>query len=338
MTTISPAVNTEQDRRTRWLDERRTAVTATDAAAIVGVSSYATPLDVYLEKVGERPEIVQTERMEAGNRMQRPIIDWWAERAGVMVEHADPFTFQRSKELSRIGASLDARLADGSRSPVDAKNIGWKTAEWGEEGSDQIPLAYAVQLAVQMYVTRTTTAYLPVLFGGNELVAFVLHRDPELEAGLVDQMTSFWTRYVETRTPPPIDGSAAWTDYLQRTFTSHTDLVVHATPELSSVALSLKATIEQRKLAETEEGRLKNKLRLAIGEGYAAEGPNWRCTWGLTKDSTGTDWEAVAKALALDHAQVTGKAATKMVADLVAKHQVVTKKGSRRFTFSMRDL
>ena len=132
------------EAKERWLAERRTAITATDAGAILGVSKFATALDVFLEKTGQAVEVVQTERMEAGNRMRWPIIDWWADRKGVETVHERPWCFRRSAKVPLIGASLDARLADES-AVVDAKNIGWKKAEWGEEGTDKILLVYAVQ-------------------------------------------------------------------------------------------------------------------------------------------------------------------------------------------------
>src|ERR1017187_7798026 len=125
MTTAAPptaaAVETGSDREA-WLALRRTAITATEAGAILGVSKFSTPIDVYLEKIGELPTVTQTPRMEAGHRMQRPIIDWWAERAEREVEHCHPFSFMR-RAGSIMGASLDALTRDDA-SPIDAKNIG----------------------------------------------------------------------------------------------------------------------------------------------------------------------------------------------------------------------
>lgn len=321
-TTLAP------DPRAAWLADRRSAITATDLGAILGVSKFATPIDVYLDKLGELPETAPTEWMEAGNRMQRPIIDWWAERQGVAVRHGTPYVLTRSQELTRIGASLDAQVVTTGE-PVDAKNIGWKNAEWGEEGSDQIPLTYAVQLAVQMYVTRTPVAYLPVLFGGHTLVAYVLHRDLTLEAELVERAMHFWHQHVERRVPPPVDGSASWTTYLQRTFKQSTDRITRATAEQHELAVHLRTTLDQLKQVEAESDRLKNLLRSAIGEGYAIEGPNWKATWGKTADGVKTDWKEAFYELAT---QVDARNAEEIV-----KECSTVKEGSRRFTFNFKE-
>ncbi len=318
--------------RDAWLDARRQAITATDAGAILGVSKFASRMDVYLDKLGERPEIEQTSWMLAGNRMQRTIIDWWAEQANVGVVHAEPYTFTR-KGMSRIGASLDAVRADNNQ-PIDAKNIGWKTAEWGEEGGDRMPLTYAVQLAVQMHVLDVDHAYLPVLFGGRDLVCYEMERDRDLEASVVGQCLDFWAQYVDTRTPPPVDGSEAWTDYLKRTFAKHTDVVIRATPEQCEAALALHVAKEQLEEVERTVDRLKNELRNAIGANYAIEGPMFRATWALSKDQKGPDYEQAAKDLALKLAEQTGEPATKLFADAAAANIVTKRAGSRSFRFT----
>ncbi len=48
------------------------------------------------------------------------------------------------------------------------------------------------------------------------------------------------------------------------------------------------------------------------------------------------DWESVAKAIALEHAQMSGQPATKLVSQLAQEHKHVTRKGSRSFRFTFR--
>ena len=321
--------------RERWLAERRTAITATDAGAILGVSKFATPLDVFLEKTGQAVEVVQTERMEAGNRMQRPIIDWWADRKGVEIVHEQPWYFRRSAKETIIGASLDAyRKEDGA--PIDAKNISWRKAEWGEEDTDKIPLQYAVQLAVQMYVTDTFDAFLPVLFGGNELVGYRMHRDLALERSIVERCLAFHHEHVLTGIAPAVDGSASWDDYLKRKFATNTEVMLRGTPELEQTAAAFTVALQQVQAAEMEAERLKNIFKLAIGENAGIETSRWKATWKRTKDSVGTDFEQTARDLALALAARTGEPAVKILAEATAKNEKVTKQETRRFLFTHR--
>lgn len=330
---MDPAIDGEAKRA--WLAERRKAITATDAGAILGVSKFATPLDVFLAKTGQAVEVVQTERMEAGNRMQRPIIDWWAERKGIAVVHERPWCFRRSEQEPMIGASLDAyRQEDGA--PVDAKNIGWKKAEWGGEDTDKIPLQYAVQLAVQMYVTNTYDAFLPVLFGGNELIGYRMHRDLALERSIIERCLAFHRDHIAAGVAPAVDGSASWDEYLKRRFATNTEVMMCSTPELDATAVAYAVAVENATATEVEAGRLQNVLKLAIGDNAGVEGPKWKATWKRSKDQEGVDFEQTAKDLALALAARTGEPATKLFADAAEKNKKVIRAGSRRFLFSSR--
>lgn len=332
---MEPVIEAEaqENPRARWLAVRRTAVTATDAGAILGVSPYATPLDVFLEKRGEAPEVIQTERMEAGNRMQRPIIDWWAERREIEVVHEAPFCFRKSETDPLIGASLDAyRKDDGS--PVDAKNIGWKKAVWGDEDTDKIPLQYAVQLAVQMHVTRAPRAFLPVLFGGNELIGYRMERDLALEKSIVEQCLAFWHDYVLKGITPAVDGTASWDEYLKRRFATNTDVILRAPVEMEEMAAAYAVALEQRDMAEMEVERIKNVFKLAIGENAGIESPHWKATWKRTADTMGVNFEQTSKDLSLALAARTGEPATKIFAAAAEKNKGITRAGSRRFLFN----
>ncbi len=325
----------DAEARQDWLAQRRTAITATDAGAILGVSPFANQLDVFLEKTGQAIEVVQTERMDAGNRMQRPIIDWWADRKAVEVVHEQPWCFRKSAQEPLIGASLDAyRKDDGS--PVDAKNIGWKKAEWGDEDTDKIPLQYAVQLAVQMYVTDAPRAFLPVLFGGNELVGYRMERDYDLEQSIVDRCLTFWRDHVLAGITPAVDGSASWDAYLKRKFARNTDVILRAPVELEQTAVEYSVAIENVEAAEMEAERLKNVLKLAIGENAGVEGPRWKATWKRSADTMGVNFEETAKDLALLLAARTGEPATQLFAEAAKKNTGVVKQGSRRFLFTSR--
>jgi putative phage-type endonuclease len=325
----------DEGRRAAWLAARRQAITATDAPKILGVSKYGSAIDVYLDKTGALLEpTVVTDAMEAGNFFQDRILQYYERKQRERLVLCDPLQFTVSTTEPLIGASLDARrVRDGA--PVDAKNIGRPSfAEWGEAGTDQMPLYYAVQLAIQMHVTDAERADLAVLFHGQELRVYTLERNRELEAEMIGRCVEFWHANILAGVPPEVDGSASLTKHLARTFGTHTDLVVKSNEATDDLAARLSAAKQAKEDAEALVDGLSNKIRAAIGDARAIEGPRWKATWALAKDSIGVDYEAVAKALALDVAQATGQAATKVFADLAAQHTGVTKKGSRRFTFT----
>jgi hypothetical protein len=108
---------------------------------------------------------------------------------------------------------------------------------------------------------------------------------------LVGQLVSWWKQYVVTDTPPPIDGSEAWTKYLSKQFRSH---VLPLKPA-DDLALEWFEQREHAKKVIAEAEQLKadaeNHLREIIGEHEGIEGPFGKLTWKKTKDSEVTDYK-----------------------------------------------
>jgi putative phage-type endonuclease len=73
--------------RDEWLAARRTGIGGSDIAAILGLSPWRTPLDVYRDKVdgAEQPE---TEAMRWGRLLEDVIAREYAVRAGVRIQRA----------------------------------------------------------------------------------------------------------------------------------------------------------------------------------------------------------------------------------------------------------
>lgn len=66
--------------RDEWLEARRQGVTASEIAAILGLSPYESPRSLYHRKRGEHPEEDESDAMRWGKRLEAPIADEFAER------------------------------------------------------------------------------------------------------------------------------------------------------------------------------------------------------------------------------------------------------------------
>lgn len=328
----------DAERERRWLAERRapvgsfvTTLTATDAGKVYGVHKKEGPIDVWLEKTGQTTPQPRTEQQESGHRMQKPILTWYADREKCPIVFADPYHFARSQVLPLVGASLDATRTDVIR-PVDAKNIGYpQRGEWGDAYTDQMPLQYAVQLCVQMFVTvGAESADLAVLVRGQQLVIYRLRRDAQFEQDLIGRLVEFHDKYVKPVEPPPVDASEGWTTYIKQKFATHTAQIIKATPELTTVAeefCSLRAQMKAMKLRQTLLG---NTLRLAIGKVRGIDGgEDWSATFNKAADGSKIDYETATQLMALRFAEETGKPFGPVLAEVIAKATKPTT-GSRR--------
>jgi putative phage-type endonuclease len=325
----------EPTSETEWLAKRRLHVTATDASKILGLSRFGGPTTVYFDKVPDEtaPAVISERRLELmtwGRRLEEAIIVAFAERTEQAVALADPHTLLVSEADPLLACSLDAWVTP-SGEPVDAKNVrAFRPELWGEDGSDVIPDEYAIQLAVQMACTKTRLAFLPVLFSGQELRIYHVEHDPDVETMVTEAAHDFWERYVLTRTPPPPDGSSAYTEHLSRTLRQRSgDLIRVDDATTMEWAEALREAREQRAAIAKVEEEAEQNLKERIGDFLGLTGPGFRITWKQAAGTPKTDWEAVARTLATDpevFARVTAANTT-------------TKAGSRRFlpTFTTQD-
>lgn len=274
-------------RKEAWLAERRKHITGTDVAAILGISPWRTDMQVWLDKK-HLIEQEDSEQLRWGRRLERVILEGYSEATG---QALDLFEYHLTVATCQpiLAASLDARWGNEDRRPVDAKNIRRKSEEWGVEGTGEVPPYYAVQLAAQMLVTDTAVADLAVLFSGNRLECFTIHRDQQLDEIILDKVGEWWERHIVQDTPPPMDGSKRTTDYLAKRFAKQTELIIPAKPETVAIAQRAVLASTIRKRFQEEEDRLKNMLRDETGEAQGIEGV---CTWRMTNPRPKLDTDA----------------------------------------------
>ena len=131
--------------RTKWLEARKTYIGRSDLGAIVGVSRYKTALDVYLEKTSELSEEVNNDATYWGNVLEEVVAQEYSKRTNLPLKTET--TLLRHKEHEFLGANID-RWVGSKEYVLECKTASFMMArDWGEEGTDQIPESYIVQVA-----------------------------------------------------------------------------------------------------------------------------------------------------------------------------------------------
>jgi putative phage-type endonuclease len=290
---------TEEQRREAWLAARREHITSSDLAAIMGLpGAYGSPMGVYLEKQGLLEKGEAPTWLEAGIRLQPVILEWYADDRAVAIEHADPYELVVCADHPILAASLDARWHQGDRRPVDAKNVRVRSAdEWGEDGTDEIPARYVVQLHAQMLSTRTEISDLATLFAGADPGWFRVPYDAEIGAAIIEAAESFWTRHVLADVPPPVDGSDEWTRFLASRAQKTQDYL-QATPDVLGWVEKMRDAVARKDEAKAEEDLAKNHIRAFIGEHAGLITPYGKIHYKRNKDGHVVDHDAALRDLA----------------------------------------
>lgn len=156
-----------------WLEARRHGVTASEIAILMGISPYSSPYALYHQKRGTLGPDEQDDAMQLGSYMEQFVADRFAERHPEFIVTGTGRELYAHPDRPWEMATPDRQLFDDF--PVNASGplalletkIDGGSDEWGEEGTDQIPVHYRAQALWQMDVMGVSTVY---------VAAFIWHR------------------------------------------------------------------------------------------------------------------------------------------------------------------
>lgn len=247
-------------------DEQQAArkIGSSEIAAALGISQYKTPLELYREKIGEAEPFAGNLHTQAGEIMEAAISDLYEHITGRKLRRMNQV--QVHPEYPFLTATLD-RVVVGEKRIVEIKNINFRSLrEWGEEGTDEVPAHYLMQVHHQMLVMDWPVADIAAYFGGGDLRIYPVERSADMDAIIIDGAREFW-RCVETRTPPPFDPShpnalAA----LKRIYTGTTGEVVTGDSRMLAWAqVERDAAVQAARYSDIADGA-KAHILAAMGE------------------------------------------------------------------------
>ncbi len=265
----------------QWLEYRRQGIGGSDAAAILGVSPFATARDLYYDKL----KLVEYEDRES---------NWVAKKVGHLLEDlvAEIFHVKTGYRIYQIKkmfyhplhpfmlADIDyfVELPNGKTAILEIKTTHYQAKDhWWRDGEEAVPVNYEVQGRHYMCVMNIDEVYFCCLYGNNENDVIIRHivRDMAYEAELIALEEDFWLNHVRSRVPPP--------------YTEDGDLILNsvrkhfgpADPDAPAVELNLPAASgitrflelqEQKKSLDAQSRELENEMKRIQGRVVAEMG------------------------------------------------------------------
>lgn len=195
--------------------ERKNSIGGSDVAPLLGLSPWKTPLDVYLDKTGQAPEIDEDKlplRLFMGNRLEPVVAELFAHETGLPVNIYPETIKNRDFPNSHVNLDgviwkdQDIKVEDAPVAPILDAVVEFKTSEnkslW--EG-DETPTLYKPQLMHARILTGVRRVYLAVLIGFNEFKYYTYEpteQEIENEVALQNYIKMFWENHVEPKIPP----------------------------------------------------------------------------------------------------------------------------------------
>lgn len=265
------------------LDMRRTGVGGSEVCAVLGLHPYATPLQVWRAKV-EGLTQEETLPMRRGRLLEPAVAAWYAEETGAILYEE---TTLRHPTCPVALATPDRICHTPGNSPwlLEVKTAGWRQAPyWGTPGTDEVPEQYLLQVQWTLAVMGYSRAEVAVLIGGEDFRIYRVEEDTELQGWMLAAVSDWWSRYVETRRPPPLAGDAGAGAYLASRYPNHRKgLVLQATPEVDAWGRQWLAAREAKGAAEALEEDARVRMQALMGEAEVLQGRGWKATWKTGK-------------------------------------------------------
>lgn len=181
-----------------WEQERRSSIGASELAAVLGLSPYATPLDVWKHKNGV--DRAFDPLLSFVGHASEPIMHQWVEKYSGVTVKLEPAFMARSIEHPFIHASFDRWSADPFIT-WQFKTAHQRTDHHWDEG---IPTDIRVQVQGEMLVAGTQRAAVVVWIGGREFRLFWEPRDERfIQEHLIPAARDLWERVQSGEPPAP---------------------------------------------------------------------------------------------------------------------------------------
>lgn len=245
-----------------------------DAAAVMGLSPWATPMQVWRLKTGRTVDSIDAKRAKIfrrGHLLEPVILEMGSDRLQEMGLEVEPVCRNEryhDPEHPFLSVEIDAEFIltgeveiNGTRvvfdrEPVncDAKSVhGFASKKWGAEDTEDLPIEYAAQFMTGLMVRGRRYCVVFAMLGMDHVGIYWVVRDDATIAAMRAKLVSFWFDHVLADVPPdPI----AYDD-ITCIFPMDDGQSVEATPEIAQKVAKLASVRSSLTVLKAQEEFLK---------------------------------------------------------------------------------
>lgn len=265
-------ISTTGMSREDWLEHRRTSIGGSDAASIIGLNEWASPYSLWADKTGRLPPKEDNEAMRQGRDLEEYVARRWEEATGKRVRRCNAIL--KNSDYPFAHANID-RDVIGENAGLECKTT--SVMRLKEFKGGEYPAAYYAQCVHYMAVTGAERWYLGVLVLNQGFYHYVIERDQAEIDALMEAEKAFWS-YIESDSPPPVDGSVATSDTLDVIYADSTGGSVDLFGLEGDITAYLEAKRELKDLQEQLSAH-ENAIKERLGEAERGHCGAFTATW-----------------------------------------------------------
>lgn len=265
--------------REEWLEARLKGIGGSEAAAVLGISPWVSPLTLYLRKLKMMPEQEGSQRMQWGLDLEDAIANYYERETGRPTKKPPSFTIYQNTKHPYMMATIDRMIE-----PIDKRGPGVLQIKTGGPGAikdwqEEIPLYYQVQIQHEMVVTGTTWGSFAVFFGDYKDLVIDVELNQRFAEILIEEEGKFWER-VQNQDPPPVDHSESSKEALHHQYAIDDGETIALPGEALNWDNELQEIKAQEKELKKQKTALENKIKSELKtakEGVLSSGVKY--TW-----------------------------------------------------------
>lgn len=267
-----------------WLVLRSRNINSTDVSALFGLSPYTTEFELWhRKKTGIYSEIIASERMLWGTRLESAIAKGIAEDQGWSIE---PMKEYISLPDYRIGSSFDFRI--GQDKILEIKNVDALTFKnsWqvDDAGNIEAPPHIEIQVQHQMLVSGFEHVYIGVLVGGNQV--HLIHRtaSKEIQDAILTRVNEFWNNVDKGVEPTP--NFERDHDFIKQLYNfSEPGTEIQPTDHIDELAMQYKEISQHVKELTEKQDSIKAELLMILGTAEKCKGVGYTISSGMVGEA-----------------------------------------------------
>lgn len=272
--------------REEWLKVRKLGLGGSDMAAVLGLSPWRSPIDVWLDKTSDTVEEKESEPMYWGNVLEEVVAQEFAKRSGYKVRNNN-FTLQ-SEEYPYLLANIDREIV-GLDAGLECKTANaFKANEWD---GDNVPDAYYIQCQHYMAVTGKSSWWIACLVGGNTFYYKEIKRNEEVIAAIVDTGAAFW-ELVKNKTMPAPDDTKQCENALKKLYQKSNGQSVELPANYGNMIIDYLEIKNQLYELETKKRGIENVMKDFLKDNERATYGEHFVSWKSTKAREAFDAKA----------------------------------------------
>lgn len=275
----------------QWHALRAEGIGGSEVGTIAGLNKWESAYTLWAKKCGLiSSDIPKSEAMEAGTRLEKVIVEWFADEMPEL--QIDPNVGTWMGDLGWDHANPDAIYVDaqGECGLIEIKTArfedDWIVPAKGVAGSvDGIPKHYATQVQWYLRILGLKRAWLVVLFGGQKLRWYEIDANP-FQQQIDLELATAMRECITTQTAPAWDGSTSTYETVRAINPDIVDEIVDIPSDLGNeylVALNNSKQIESKVLelksrildvmGSAKSGRINGEIRCVRQAGRNGAAP-----------------------------------------------------------------